>query len=52
MKKTYMMPAQQVREAETQTMMAFSLQDGNANPNAEVLTKEDEAWSVWDGDEE
>lgn len=52
MKKTYMMPAQQVREAVARTMMALSLQDGNADPNGEVLTKEDDAWGIWDGDEE
>ena len=47
-----MMPAQQVREAETLTMMALSLQGGNADSNAEVLTKEDDAWGFWEGDEE
>ena len=52
MKKTYMMPAQQVREAEALTMMALSLQDGNANPNEEVLTKEDDAWGFWEDEEE
>ena len=47
-----MMPAQQVREAEAMTMMALSLQDSNANPNAEVLTKEDDAWGFWEDEEE
>jgi len=47
MKKTYMMPAMQVNEAEVINMMAVSLMDGNADPNAEVLTKEDNSWDMW-----
>lgn len=49
--KTYMMPALQVSEAEAQTMMALSTQDGNADPNAEVLTKENNLWDIWGEDE-
>ena len=49
MKKTYMMPAVQVNEAQVQNMMAVSLKlnDGSADPNAEVLTKEDNSWDIW-----
>ena len=43
-----MMPAVQVNEAEVINMMAVSLMDGNADPNAEVLTKEDNNWDIWD----
>lgn len=52
MKKTYMMPALQVNEAEAQNMTAVSLLDGNADPNGEVLTKEDNGWNLWGDDEE
>ncbi len=51
MKKTYMMPALQVNEAEVQNIVAVSLQDGNADPNAEVLTKENNSWDIWNEDE-
>ena len=52
MRKTYMMPAMQVNEAEVINMMAVSLQDGNADPNAEVLTKENADWDLWADSEE
>ena len=44
-----MMPAVQVNEAQVQNMMAVSLKlkDGSADPNAEVLTKEDNSWDIW-----
>lgn len=51
MKKTYMMPALQVNEAQVQNIMAVSLQDGSADPSKDVLTKEDKNWDFW-GDEE
>ena len=51
MKKKYMMPALQVNEAEVQNIVAVSLQDGNADPNAEVLTKENNNWDIWNEDE-
>ena len=51
MKKTYMMPALQVNEAQAENMMAVSLIDNNANPNAEVLTKEDNNWEIWSDEE-
>ena len=49
--KKYMMPALQVNEAEVQNIVAVSLQDGNADPNAEVLTKENNNWDIWNEDE-
>ena len=52
MKKTYMMPAVQVNEAEVMNMMAVSIQDGNASRNSEVLTKEDVNWNMWGDSEE
>lgn len=51
MKKTYMMPALQISEAQIQNMMAVSLHDDSADPSKPVLTKENSAWDVW-GDEE
>ena len=50
MKKTYIVPALQACEAEVQNIMAVSLMDGNADPNAEVLTKEDNDWDIWGGE--
>lgn len=52
MKKTYLVPAMQVNEAEVVDMMAVSLLDGNADPNAEVLTKENADWDLWADSEE
>ena len=52
MKRTYMMPALQVNEAQAQSMMAFSLEDENADPDKEVLTKKNEAWEYWDDEAE
>ena len=50
MKKTYMIPALQVNEAQAQNMMAVSILDGSADSGKEVLTKEDDNWDFW-GDE-
>lgn len=50
MKRTYIMPALQVNEAEVQNIIAVSIQNGNADPSAEVLTKEDAAWEIWGDD--
>ncbi len=52
MKKTYMKPALQVNEAQVINMMAVSLQDGNADSSADVLSKEDNSWDLWDAEEE
>ncbi len=50
MKKTYMIPALQVNEAQAQSMMAVSILDGSADSGKEVLTKEDDNSDFW-GDE-
>lgn len=52
MKKTYMMPALQVNEAQVQNMMAVSMLDGSADASKEVLTKEDNGWDIWGDAEE
>ena len=46
------MPAMQVNEAEVETMVAVSLQDGNADPSSEVLTKENTDWDIWGDNKE
>ena len=51
MKKIYVMPALQVNEAQVNNMMAVSRRTENADPNAEVLTKEDTGWSIWNDEE-
>lgn len=46
--KKYIIPAMQVNEAQVESnMLVVSLVDGNADPNAEVLTKEDNSWDMW-----
>lgn len=45
------MPALQVNQAQAQNMMAVSILDGNADPNKEVLTKEDNDWDFWGNEE-
>ena len=52
MKKTYLMPAVQVNEAQACSMMAISIQDGTADPGKEVLTKENDDWDFWGDDAE
>lgn len=47
-----MKPALQVNEAQVINMMAVSLQDGNADSSVDVLSKEDNAWDLWDAEEE
>ena len=51
MKKIYMMPALQVSEAQVSRMMAVSLQKGKADPDEEVLTREDDSWNIWGNEE-
>lgn len=51
MKKIYVMPALHVSEAQVSNMIAVSLINSQADPNAEVLTREDSGWDIW-GDEE
>lgn len=47
MKKVYVVPAMLVNEAEVENMMAVSIMDAAADPNKEVLTKENTDWNVW-----
>lgn len=46
-----MKPALQVNEAQVINIMAVSLQDGYADPSEDVLSKEDNAWDLWDAEE-
>ena len=48
MKKTYMMPAVQVSEAEAENMMALSLLNINADRDGDVLVKPYRGWEIWD----
>lgn len=49
MKKIYISPALQVNETEVHNMMAVSLMEGEADPNTDVLSKEDnQEWNLWD----
>ena len=52
MKKTYMTPALQVNEAEVINMMAVSLQNGDADPDKDVLAKGEKDWDFWGDNEE
>lgn len=51
MKKIYSTPVSLVSEAEVQNIMAVSIMDGNANPNSEVLTKENSDWNIWEDED-
>ena len=51
MKKVYVVPAMLVNEAEVQNMMAVSIMDAAADPNKEVLTKENAEWNMWNEEE-
>ena len=52
MKKSYIIPSQFVCELHARNIMAISLQGGDADPNADVLTKEDDDWDLWADSEE
>lgn len=47
MKKSYITPTVEINETEAEQMMALSLQDGPADESAEVLTKENVDWNIW-----
>jgi hypothetical protein len=51
MKKIYSAPALLVNETEVQQMVAVSLIDGTADPDGEVLTKENAGWDIWTDEE-
>ena len=51
MKKTYLMPAMQVEEAQAAQMLAESLVLSDTTVDgSNALTKEDNSWDIW-GDE-
>lgn len=53
MKKTYLIPAMQVEEAEAAQMIAESLKIANSTlDGSEALTKEYSGWNIWDQDDE
>lgn len=45
--KTYIVPQVEVSQAGCSTMLALSLQQGQAD-SSDVLTREDSHWDVWD----
>lgn len=51
MKKRYIVPSQFAVELQANNMMALSLY-GNADPDGEVLTKENDDWELWDDEDE
>lgn len=52
MKKKYMLPETTAIEIQTQQLVAMSLQNGQADENMDVLSREQEdLWDVWDEDE-
>ena len=50
MKKTYLMPALQVEEAQAAQMLAESLtiNSDTTVDGSQALTKEDAAWNIWE----
>ena len=48
MKKSYIMPAMQVEEAQAAQMLAESLSISNETVDgSQALTKEDNSWDIW-----
>ena len=51
MKKTYLIPAMQIEEAQAAQMLAESLNiSTTTGDGSQALTKEDSSWDIW-GDE-
>ncbi len=46
MKKTYIIPAIQAYNVQAMSVIALSIQDGNAD-NSDVLTKDKGDWDLW-----
>lgn len=46
--KQYIKPNMEMLHAEATQMMAVSLQDGYADPDKPVLTKENNDWDIWE----
>lgn len=47
MKKIYMTPAVEITEVVVEQMLALSLNNKPADPNEDVLTKENNDWDIW-----
>lgn len=52
MKKTYIVPSQFDVELQANNMMALSMQGGTADPDKEVLTKENDDLDFWDDEDD
>lgn len=52
MKKTYLMPDVLVTTIQLQQMIALSLNDDEADPNGEVLSRQRRSKTIWDDEEE
>ncbi|MBR5052134.1 MAG: hypothetical protein IKW91_02795 [Bacteroidaceae bacterium] len=52
MKKTYIVPSQLDVELQANNMMALSMQGGTADPDKEVLTKENDDLDFWDDEDD
>lgn len=46
--KQYLKPYMEILHAETIEMMAISLQDGQADPDKPILSKENNDWDIWE----
>lgn len=46
--KQYIKPDMELLHAESVEMMAVSLQNGSADPDKPVLTKENDDWDIWE----
>ena len=46
--KEYIKPRTEQLRAECERIIAVSLQSGTADPSAEVLTKGDQNWEIWE----
>lgn len=48
MKKIYSTPAVEITEVAVEQVLALSLKQQPADPNEDVLTKENDDWNIWD----
>lgn len=46
--KQYLKPYMEILHAEAVEMMAISLQDGQADPDKPILSKENNDWDIWE----
>ena len=47
MKRHYITPEAEQLQTEVQSMLALSLVSGTADPDNEVLVKDNEDWDIW-----